>query len=114
MEALSYGVPVVTTPAGAEGLVLAPGGGAAVVDPARFADALAGVLGDDDRRALLAAEGRKAMVEHHSPVAAATARVQALEDAFGVGRRVDRAGEPRSGAAEPDRPGSQPGEGGRW
>jgi glycosyltransferase involved in cell wall biosynthesis len=82
MEALSHGVPVVTTPAGAEGLVLPPDGGAVVADAARFADALVAVLGDDHRRALLAAEGRKAMVEHHAPVPAARARIAALEAAF--------------------------------
>ncbi|MCU1485220.1 MAG: hypothetical protein JWN67_1966 [Actinomycetia bacterium] len=83
MEALSYGVPVVTTPAGVEGLHLADGEGAVVVDDG-FAEALAKLLDDPDERRRLGASGRAAMLAHHAPVPAARARVEALRGALGV------------------------------
>lgn len=83
MEALSYGVPVVTTPAGVEGLHLGPDEGAVVVDGG-FAESLAKVLGDADERRRLGATGRAAMLAAHAPVPAARARIAALADALGV------------------------------
>ena len=83
MEALAHGVPVVTTPAGVEGLRLAEGEGAVVVEEG-FAEALAKLLGDPDERRRLGASGRAAMLAHHAPVPAARARVAALRDALGV------------------------------
>jgi glycosyltransferase involved in cell wall biosynthesis len=85
LEALAHGVPVVTTPAGVEGLHLAEGEGAVVVDGGGFAEALAKVLADPDERRRLGATGRAAMVAHHAPLPAAKARVAALRDALGVG-----------------------------
>jgi glycosyltransferase involved in cell wall biosynthesis len=83
MEALSFGVPVVTTEAGAEGLVATAGRDVVVADRAGFADAIAEVLGDEERRATLAAGGRQAMLDHHAPESAARRRVEVLEAAFG-------------------------------
>jgi glycosyltransferase involved in cell wall biosynthesis len=83
MEALSFGVPVVTTPAGVEGLCLADGEGAVVVEEG-FAEALAKLLDDPDERRRLGASGRAAMLRHHAPVPAARARVAALQAALGV------------------------------
>lgn len=83
MEALSHGVAVVTTAAGAEGLVLPDGAGAVVADRAGFADALVGILLDPSRRADTAMRGRAAMEAHHAPLPAARARVAALTAAFG-------------------------------
>ncbi len=83
MEALSYGVPVVTTAHGVEGLQLAEGEGAVVVEGG-FAEALAKLLDDPDERRRLGATGRAAMLAHHAPVPAARARVAALRDALGV------------------------------
>ncbi|HYD10054.1 MAG TPA: glycosyltransferase family 4 protein [Acidimicrobiales bacterium] len=83
MEALSYGVPVVTTTAGAEGLVAEHGRDVVVSDEAGFADALVATLGDDARRGALAVGGRQAMLAHHAPEPAARRRVEVLEAAFG-------------------------------
>lgn len=81
MEALSHGVPVVTTAAGAEGLVLGGGEGAVVAD-GDFAESLAKTLADPDQRRRLSATGRAAMLAHHAPRPAARARVAAFEAAF--------------------------------
>jgi glycosyltransferase involved in cell wall biosynthesis len=78
LEALGFGVPVVTTPAGAEGLVLAPDDGVVVTGEATFAAALAAVLRDPERRATLGSRGRAAALAHHSPRAAARARLAAV------------------------------------
>lgn len=78
LEALALGLPVVTTPAGAEGVAADPGDGLIVAPPARFADALAAALVDDAARARLGARGREALLLHHAPVPAARARVAAL------------------------------------
>jgi len=75
LEALAAGLPVVTTEAGAEGLV----------DPSvvrtpnaqGFSALLAETLADEQGRADAAAAGRGMVVQHHSPAAAAAARVAA-------------------------------------
>ncbi|MCU1378445.1 MAG: hypothetical protein JWN29_1428 [Acidimicrobiales bacterium] len=77
LEAVAHGLPVVTTPAGVEGLHL-DGGGAVVRDLAGWADALVGVLRDPAARAGLASAGRAAVAAHHAPVPAARARLAAL------------------------------------
>ena len=82
LEALAHGLPVVTTPAGMEGLVLGPGEGAVVVTRKDFARALSDLLGSPERRAILGASGRAAISAHHSPVASAKARIAALTEAF--------------------------------
>ncbi|MEY2471886.1 MAG: polysaccharide biosynthesis protein PslH [Actinomycetota bacterium] len=82
IEALAYGVPVVTTPSGVEGLHVAPQDGPVVADDARFADALIAVLRDPARRAAMAARGRDAVTAAHAPAAAARARVAAISGVF--------------------------------
>jgi glycosyltransferase involved in cell wall biosynthesis len=82
-EAMGYGIPVVTTPAGVEGLVLAPGSGAVVVPPERFASAVADLLLDPERRLALGTSGREALRRSHAPVPAARARIQAIRASFG-------------------------------
>lgn len=83
LEALAHGVPVVTTPAGAEGLFVGPEDGPVVAELEQFADALAELLLDPTRRADLAARSRTAVIEGHGPRAAARARVTTAREAFG-------------------------------
>jgi glycosyltransferase involved in cell wall biosynthesis len=78
LEALGLGLPVVTTPAGIEGVAVAPGEGVVVSPPSGFAHALATTLADVERRAAMAAAGRRAVLNRHSPRPAARARVAAL------------------------------------
>lgn len=80
LEAIAHGVPVLTTPPGAEGLFMGPDAGAVVAGTATFTDALIALLRDPGRRAAVAAGGRAAAVAHHSPRAAARARVSALTE----------------------------------
>lgn len=75
LEALAAGLPVVTTPAGAEGL--AAQDGCVVASEPGFAGALADLLADPGRRAGLAVAGRALVEERHSPQAAAAARLAA-------------------------------------
>jgi glycosyltransferase involved in cell wall biosynthesis len=84
LEALSYGLPVVTTEYGVEGLWLERGEGAVVTDRAGFGAALADLLVDPERRRELATTGRAAMVTNHSGQAAARARVAVCARAFGL------------------------------
>ena len=78
LEAMAVGRAVVTTPPGVEGLVVPPGDGAVVAAPTGFAAALAATLRDPARRDKLASSGRTAVMAHHSPLAAAQARVDAF------------------------------------
>jgi glycosyltransferase involved in cell wall biosynthesis len=78
LDALAHGVPVVTTPAGVEGLT-GVGDAVAVTTEADFARAAVDLLRDPERRAAMAARGRQAVVDHHSPAAAATARIALAE-----------------------------------
>jgi glycosyltransferase involved in cell wall biosynthesis len=78
IESLAYGVPVVTTPAGIEGVAVEEGGGAVVADSERFAAALAETLADPEGRAHLSRMGRAAVVAAHGPKGAAQARLAAL------------------------------------
>jgi glycosyltransferase involved in cell wall biosynthesis len=72
LEAAMVGVPVVTTPAGVEGLEL----DGVVVSPAStFAATLTGVLGDPARRSDLADRCRTSAIASHAPVVAATRRL---------------------------------------
>lgn len=84
LEALAYGLPVVTTAAGVEGLRIGAGAGAVVTDRDGFADALAALLSDPAERRRLGAAGRAAVLASHAPRAAASRRVEALRAAFGV------------------------------
>ncbi len=78
LEAMAAGLPVVTTPAGVEGLATDAAAAAAVVPLRGFADRLAEVLGDEPLRARMADRARAAVIDHHSPRVAAAALVHAL------------------------------------
>ena len=81
LEAMAYGVPVLTTDHGAEGIFGTAGREALVVaGEAGFGDALAALLADPGRRAAIAAAGRRAAVEHHAPVPAARAKLAAISE----------------------------------
>lgn len=84
LEAMSYGVPVVTTSWGAEGLSAAPGTDLIVADRARFADQLAALLGDHNRRLEMGARARRAVTSAHAPGPAAEALVAAVESACAI------------------------------
>jgi glycosyltransferase involved in cell wall biosynthesis len=80
LEAMAHGVPVVTTPAGVEGIFAS--GGSVVAPAPGFAAALSALLADPGRRAQVGAEGRAAFLEAHAPAAAARRRVAACRAAF--------------------------------
>ena len=84
LEALAYGVPVVTTTFGVEGLWLDAGEGAVVAGIPDFATALTALLLDPERRRHLATTGRAAMVANHSGPTAARAVVQVCAAEFGL------------------------------
>jgi glycosyltransferase involved in cell wall biosynthesis len=68
MEAMAYGVPVVTTTEGVEGLQVEPGRHAHVADDdATLAEMIVGVLRDRTAAARMAVEARALIVEQHSP-----------------------------------------------
>jgi len=83
-EAMSYGLPVLTTVAGAEGV--ADDGAVMVAGerPDEFAAALAALLADPAARADLAQRARTAIETAHSPAASAAVRVAAVTDRFGA------------------------------
>jgi len=78
IEAMAYGVPVVTTSFGAEGVWAEPEQAIVVTDEAGFAAGLADLLGDEGRRAAVAAAGRTAVLAHHDSEPAARAKVDAI------------------------------------
>jgi glycosyltransferase involved in cell wall biosynthesis len=64
MEALAAGLPVISTTVGAEGLGLNDGEHLLIADSAAdFRDAVAGLIGDDDRRLRLGQAGRRLVEE---------------------------------------------------
>lgn len=68
MEAMAYGVPVVTTPEGVEGLQAEPGRHAHVADDdATLAEQIVAVLRDRAAAARMVREARALIVEQHSP-----------------------------------------------
>jgi glycosyltransferase involved in cell wall biosynthesis len=73
LDALAQGVPVVTTLAGVEGINGVDA--AAVASDRDFVGVLTDVLRDSNRRRSMAAAGRAAVLEHHSPSVAAAARL---------------------------------------
>ena len=83
LEALSLGLPVLTTLAGAEGLAVTNNREIVLSSVNRFSDALAELLTDTQRRASIGAAGRQAIVDRHGPLPAARARVAALRQALG-------------------------------
>ncbi|HVW81457.1 MAG TPA: glycosyltransferase family 4 protein [Mycobacteriales bacterium] len=78
LDALAWGLPVVTTPSGVEGLQVDQTA-VAVADDAGFAEAMIGVLKDPQRRAAMASAGRAAVLAHHTPQQAAAARLALIE-----------------------------------
>lgn len=83
LEALAHGRPVVTTPAGAEGVMAGPGDGLVVAAASSFAEQLAKLLVGADRRGPLGAAGHRAVAAHHAPDAVAAARLDAFSSVFG-------------------------------
>jgi len=84
LEALAFGVPVVTTEAGVEGIALPARAGSLVTTAFAFVDALASVLGDPVKRGRMAAAGREGVMATHAPRPAARARATLFENAFGA------------------------------
>ena len=78
IEAMAFGLPVVTTEFGAEGVWAQPGRDLVTADATGFAAALADVLADPERRAALAASGRSAVMAHHAGEPAARAKIDAI------------------------------------
>ena len=77
-EAMSFGLPVVTTPVGIEGFGLQPGVHALVADSAQaFADHVADLLLDRAKRRAVGLAGHEFIRQHYSDAAAAE-RVEAL------------------------------------
>jgi glycosyltransferase involved in cell wall biosynthesis len=79
LDALAWGLPVVTTVAGVEGIKLAPGS-VAVAEDADFFATLVAVLRDPQRRALMAKAGRADVLANHRPQQAAAARLALIEE----------------------------------
>jgi glycosyltransferase involved in cell wall biosynthesis len=94
LEAMALGIPVVTTPRGAEGL---GGRGGVVVetDDGRLASAVVALCDDLEARRLAGAAALETFVRHHSPAVAAQAVVELYEEMLETGRR---------GGAWPERP----------
>jgi hypothetical protein len=78
LDALAWGLPVVTTPAGVEGITLSAGSAAVVADT-DFATELAAVLNDEPRRRVMAAGGRSDVLAQHTPQHAAATRLTLIE-----------------------------------
>jgi hypothetical protein len=78
LDALAQGVPVVTSEAGIEGLQGVEAA-VAIAGVASFADVLADVLRDPERRASMARFGRQSVLDHHAPSLAAAARMALIE-----------------------------------
>lgn len=79
-EAMAWGLPVVTTASGAEGIAQHNRGGLVIANARTFATELAQLLRDPARRAAMGQQGRRAVQENHSPLAAARARARVCED----------------------------------
>ena len=82
LEALAFGVPVVTTEAGIEGLFIGDVASDLGTTEAGFADRLVSLLADPARRADIGARARRAVVAAHAPGPAARARVDAIAAAL--------------------------------
>lgn len=86
LEALAHGLPVVTTPAGAEGLDL-PGAVVTADSAEGLATAAAELLEDGARWQEMAARGREAVRARHAPAAVAAEFDALLDDLPGLSRR---------------------------
>jgi glycosyltransferase involved in cell wall biosynthesis len=78
LEALALGIPVVTTPAGAEGLG-GLGGVTVETDDRLLARATSKLIGDTEVRAAAAQAAHRTFLEHHTPRAAARPVVELYE-----------------------------------
>jgi glycosyltransferase involved in cell wall biosynthesis len=78
IEAMAFGVPVVTTPFGAEGVWGQPGRDLITAEQPAFGAALADLLADPERRASVAAAGRAAILAAHDGAPAAKAKIDAI------------------------------------
>lgn len=83
LEALSHGLPVLTTRGGMEGIRLLPGGEGMVSGDRDFVQQLAALLRNPGERARLGVLGRASIVAHHAPEVAARAKLTVLENEFG-------------------------------
>jgi glycosyltransferase involved in cell wall biosynthesis len=86
IEAMAYGLPVVTTPPGAEGVWAEPGRDLLITSEPDFASVLADLLGDPERRAAIATEARHAVVTHHASRPAARAKIDAISAGVAAAR----------------------------
>jgi glycosyltransferase involved in cell wall biosynthesis len=82
LEALAFGVPVVTTASGVEGLFIADVAADIVTTERDFADRVVASLADPARRADVATRARAAVAATHAPRPAARARISAIEAAL--------------------------------
>lgn len=82
LEALAFGVPVVTTAAGVEGLFIADVAADIVTTEPEFADRVVSLLTDPARRGDVATRARAAVAAAHAPRPAARARIAAIEAAL--------------------------------
>ncbi len=88
LESMALGLPIVTTPDGAEGIV-GRDGLVVETDDERIADAAALLLTDAPRRQAAGAAVRRTFADHHAPAAAAAAVVELYERMRGRnGRRA--------------------------
>jgi glycosyltransferase involved in cell wall biosynthesis len=78
LDALAWGLPVVTTVAGVEGIKLSPDT-VAVTDDSDFFRTLVAVLRDPQRRSRMAKAGRADVLAGHRPEQAAAARLALIE-----------------------------------
>ena len=109
LEAVAHGVPVVTTPAGAEGLLVRPGEGILLAERRDFAVSVARLLLSPEHRVALAEAGYRA-AGRHGAIPVAQARVSALVSAFGpaansspdAAARVDNTAAPAGSGAPAD------------
>ena len=86
LEAMAHGIPVLTTPEGAEGIVATPGRDIAVAPTGELERQIVALLRDPTERARLGKAGREAILAAHSPAVAARARIAALQQ-IGAARR---------------------------
>lgn len=89
LEAMALGIPVVTTPHGAEGLG-ARGGVAVETDDGRLAAAVVALCEDRQARRAAGAAARQTFIEHHSPLPAIAPVIDLYERMIeaGIQRRV--------------------------